>query len=732
MMLSALLDHLWQSTLLALGIGLVVLALRKAPASARHGLWFAASIKFLLPFAAFASLGRVLAARLPAVPVAATPQAGLIEKAAEPLSRFPFAQTSALSQAPLSPAEAGPAVVHAAAHAALHADPALIVLLVWALGCAAVLVRWTIRWGRVRQVLRSAAPLDWPAPMPVLASPTLMEPGLVGFLRPVLVIPQTLPDHLIRSEVDAIVAHEACHLRRGDNLTAAIHTLVEAIFWFHPLVWWIGARLIAERERACDEAVVRAGHDRATYARSLVQSARLYLQSPLSCVAGASGSDLKTRVEMIMTAPAASPLSRAMKALLLAGAAFAFATPVAAGLLASESGAPSTPLAATVAAVSTPARAFAGPPAAPAAPDASAAPPMDESVKPIALTHAKAAVAPALRVASINAAPVSLARTVAAPPLDAAQATAPAAPAASVAQTAEPLDPKQSAYDFVQSYAAVTPQRQLIARWTVPLCIRVAGLSPDQDAAVKARVAEVARAAGVAVAAAGCVAENVEIGFTPDPQGALDQVIAHKGRLLGDKTSGTSAVKAVSLPVQAWYLTNGVEFAAYDAGDAHGLRILIDDQLIPYSSAPGAGIGPGGVMTYQGSGGASGPAGACCVNYSPSWGAASRDSRELLNVLVIVDLRRTGVERLAPIADYVAMLALSQPSSPGRCQTLPSITDLFAGACPGRAAPTGLTSADALYLAALYSAGPRFGSAKRADVVERMAAQLANTRMASR
>src|ERR1700744_4438335 len=167
--------------------------------------------------------------------------------------------------------------------------------------------------------------------MPVLASPSLMEPGLVGFLRPVLVVPETLPERLTRPEIDAILAHEISHFRRRDNLTAAIHMLVEALFWFHPLVWWIGARLIEEREQACDEAVVRAGHDRAAYARSLVESARLFLQSPLDCVAGASGSNLKMRVEAIMTAPATSPLSPLKKGLLLAAGGCAFATPGPAG-----------------------------------------------------------------------------------------------------------------------------------------------------------------------------------------------------------------------------------------------------------------------------------------------------------------------------------------------------------------------------------------------------------------
>jgi hypothetical protein len=111
--------------------------------------------------------------------------------------------------------------------------------------------------------------------------------------------------------------------------------LVEALFWFHPMVWWIGGRLVDERERACDEAVVGSGHDPAVYARGLLECCRLFLQSPLRCVAGASGSNLSRRVEMIMTLPHRSPLSRQGKALLVAAGICALASPVAAGWLTS-------------------------------------------------------------------------------------------------------------------------------------------------------------------------------------------------------------------------------------------------------------------------------------------------------------------------------------------------------------------------------------------------------------
>ena len=77
--------------------------------------------------------------------------------------------------------------------------------------------------------------------------------------------------------------------------------LVEAIFWFHPLVWWIGARLIEERERACDEEVLQQGTQPEVYAEGILRVCKSYLESPLSCSSGVTGADLKQRIEVIMT-----------------------------------------------------------------------------------------------------------------------------------------------------------------------------------------------------------------------------------------------------------------------------------------------------------------------------------------------------------------------------------------------------------------------------------------------
>jgi uncharacterized protein (TIGR03435 family) len=116
-------------------------------------------------------------------------------------------------------------------------------------------------------------------------------------------------------------------------MAAAIHMLVEAIFWFHPLVWWLGARLVEERERVCDEAVLALGSERRTYAESILKTCEFCLESPLVCVAGVTGADLKERIIRVMTPRLANKLSFGRKLLLAAIGTAAVAGPVVFGLL---------------------------------------------------------------------------------------------------------------------------------------------------------------------------------------------------------------------------------------------------------------------------------------------------------------------------------------------------------------------------------------------------------------
>jgi bla regulator protein blaR1 len=99
-------------------------------------------------------------------------------------------------------------------------------------------------------------------------SPGPLEPGVVGILRPTILLPEGIAKRLTPPQLEAVLAQELFHLRRRDNLFAAIHMIAETTFWFHPLIWWIGARLVEERERACDEEVLALGSEPRVYAET--------------------------------------------------------------------------------------------------------------------------------------------------------------------------------------------------------------------------------------------------------------------------------------------------------------------------------------------------------------------------------------------------------------------------------------------------------------------------------
>ncbi len=325
-MISLLENHLWQSTLFAAIAGLLTLALRQNQARARYWIWLAASAKFLLPFALLVSAGNRVplphsSAVAPRLPVAATE----IGQIAQPFTPSPIRY------------DAVPAAT---------AMPVVFAIL-WIFGTIAVLLFWFARWRRVRAIVRAASPIDIGAQIETLSSTAPIEPGVFGIFRPVLLLPDGIAERLTPAQLRAIVAHETCHARRRDNLTSAIHMLVEAVFWFHPLVWWIGARLVDERERACDEEVLRQGSEPETYAEGILGVCRLYLESPLVCVSGVTGADLKKRIEGIMTNRIIRRMGFGRKLILAGASAMAVILPVSVGILSVPHGQAQSPAAPT-------------------------------------------------------------------------------------------------------------------------------------------------------------------------------------------------------------------------------------------------------------------------------------------------------------------------------------------------------------------------------------------------
>ena len=221
------------------------------------------------------------------------------------------------------------------ASSARHATNWFLIALVtaWAIGFLAIAVMRFRGWLRIRAAVRASTLINIAATVPVRSSATLLEPGVVGFLRPILLLPEGILKALTPPQLEAVLAHEQSHIRRRDNLTSAFHMLVEALFWFHPIVWWIGAKLVEERERACDESVLAHGSEPQVYAEGILNVCRSYLESPLRCVSGITGSDLKKRIRAILTGVGGDNLTLSRRLLLTIFGVAAIALPVAFGLV---------------------------------------------------------------------------------------------------------------------------------------------------------------------------------------------------------------------------------------------------------------------------------------------------------------------------------------------------------------------------------------------------------------
>jgi uncharacterized protein (TIGR03435 family) len=326
-------DHVWQSTLFAAVAALVAVILKRHSATLRYWVWFAASAKFLVPFAALVALGGYSSWRsVEVVPYREGPV--LIETVGQP-----FSQDAVTLRMPPRRGRSVPAV---------NWLPAALLSL-WAAGATLFLLRSLLQWRRVRAIAREAVPLTTGRevdilrsleqtlgrgqPLPLRCTDSFLEPGIFGIVRPALLWPRAIGERFTNEQMEAVIAHELCHLRRGDNLAALFHLVVQTVFWFHPLTWWIGKQLITERERACDEEVIRRGSERETYAESILKTCQFFVESPLACVSGVTGSDLKKRIEEIMTNETVTPGSMWKKALLTMAGVVAFITPVAVGAL---------------------------------------------------------------------------------------------------------------------------------------------------------------------------------------------------------------------------------------------------------------------------------------------------------------------------------------------------------------------------------------------------------------
>jgi len=150
------------------------------------------------------------------------------------------------------------------------------------------------------------------APVRLYESALVQVPTVIGWLRPVILLPASALTGLSPTQLELILAHELAHIRRGDYLVNLLQTAAETLLFYHPAVWWVSHRMRVEREHCCDDLAVAAGGNATHYARALAELEGLCSDAPALAMA-ATGGSLFERIARLVGPP--QHLSRASRGL---------------------------------------------------------------------------------------------------------------------------------------------------------------------------------------------------------------------------------------------------------------------------------------------------------------------------------------------------------------------------------------------------------------------------------
>ena len=192
-----------------------------------------------------------------------------------------------------------------------------VAVIVWFTGVLALSLRLLTGWFIVRRLATHGAtdaPPEWrqlvarlarqlhiSRPIRLLQSALVEVPTVIGWVRPVVLVPVSALAGMAPSQLEAILAHELAHIRRHDYLVNLLQTVVETLLFYHPAVWWLSRRIRIERENCCDDLAVSLCGDPYAYAQAL---ADLEERRGSVFALAASGGSLIDRVRRLLTAPA--------------------------------------------------------------------------------------------------------------------------------------------------------------------------------------------------------------------------------------------------------------------------------------------------------------------------------------------------------------------------------------------------------------------------------------------
>ena len=308
-----------RATILALGVAIVLRVLRIRSPRPAHRTWtFVVIVMLLLP--AFVAWGPELA-----IPVSSSRVPGVI---AAPIADG--VATASIGTGSMATALADGTVK--------PSNPVAVAMTIYFAVVGFLLVRLAVGLHRARALRRAAVHVRGR-----LTHPTCIVPMTVGVITPVIILPPDWPEW-DEAELSAVLAHEEEHVHRRDPLVAAITLLNRAVFWFHPLAWWLAGEISRLSERACDAVVIASGHDGDVYSACLLRFARRVTDAGgriASMATSMPGSGLQERLGMMARLPVRPP-SRSRLACTVTGcAALVFVSAAAAPTAATEQDLPS-------------------------------------------------------------------------------------------------------------------------------------------------------------------------------------------------------------------------------------------------------------------------------------------------------------------------------------------------------------------------------------------------------
>jgi hypothetical protein len=133
-------------------------------------------------------------------------------------------------------------------------------------------------------------------------------PAVVGWLRPVVLVPASIFTGLTAEQIDALLAHELAHVRRHDYPINLLQTAAETLFFYHPAVWWVSRKIREERENCCDDLAVEVCGSAVAYVRALTDLEQMRKSTPRLAMA-ADGGSLLNRVQRLLRVKQSTPYS---------------------------------------------------------------------------------------------------------------------------------------------------------------------------------------------------------------------------------------------------------------------------------------------------------------------------------------------------------------------------------------------------------------------------------------